>query len=142
MANINISVDCDGLYTIELDKFEWQELKVDGISVPKYTGTDKNIQFQYTQTSKGAISFNAISNKNIGIVYGPTHLLMKNKEDQKDVTNVCFISYGDTGDHIHLFGFLTTLDGHLKDSECGKLGFTMVRMTGQFESICKTYSCE
>ena len=132
MADINISVNEQGLFTIQLDVWEWEKLSVNGQPVPKYDGPEPNVQYKYVQETAGTISFKAEANHNIEIVNPPTDLKLKATKDGNDVTYLCIISYGDVNDQVNLYGLLTMENGWIKGAESGPLQFNQGRMTGHF----------
>lgn len=54
MAAIGINVNKDGLWSVNLDRFEWTALKADGHQVTKI-----NDEWKYAQTKAGDFSFTA-----------------------------------------------------------------------------------
>ncbi|MFY9223531.1 MAG: hypothetical protein WAQ98_12730 [Blastocatellia bacterium] len=135
MADINITVQND-VFTITLDTFEWQQLIVDGIKIPPYTGPNrKNIQFQ--GSGNGVVKFTAIANQNIKILNPSAQLFMLNSANTE--TYMCIISYesllGQPGqpDQIILKGSLAEIPTVIPGAQQSPLSFSQGRMTGHFQ---------
>ncbi len=133
MADIDISVSKEDLFTITLDQWEWESLTVNGQPQPAIN-KDK-IQFQYCQKESGTIHFTATANKWLGVIHHGVPLFMHNSDSKK--TYLCVLSYTEkeSPKKTTLYVHLSTIDTLIPGSKPSPMAFTQVRMTGRFHTV-------
>lgn len=127
MADINISIS-DNLFSIKLDIWEWESLEVNGQNIPAKSNGG-NVQFEYTQSEPGHITFTAKANQHIDIVNPGNIMFMKDGEN----TGVAIISYSETTSEVTLAGSCFIHNGDIENAQPSPLRFSQGRMTGTFE---------
>lgn len=128
MADIKITAsNQSGLFSLELDQWEWTSLTINGAAVPKRSG---NVQFQWTQVAAGPVHFVATSNNNIVIQNAGNLLYMQSKDKTK--TFLAQISYAATAQQVTLTGVLVNLAFPIPGAQPSPIKFSQGRMTGTF----------
>jgi hypothetical protein len=129
MADIQISVNNDDLFAIQLDKWEWETLHVNGVSVqPINRG---NIQFDWTQETPGPVTFTATANHHLIIENPGNHLHLESTDGKK--TYLLLISYSTNPDNtVTLSGGLHTFNVAIPNEKNSPIKFSQGRMTGRF----------
>jgi hypothetical protein len=129
MANINIT-ESNGLFTINLDVFEWTGLTVNGVSIPP-TSSVPGVQYQYIQQTAGPLRFVATATQ-LEILHYPNCLDMIGT--QASTTDTCMISYSESGGVITLDGLLACFP-LISGSQASPMTFSQGNMTGWFQTI-------
>lgn len=124
MAAIGITINQQGLTTIELDVFEWTKLYVNDQPV---TGT------KFTQKTPGTLTFKAYATGELVPVNPPVILEVKNEDDSNPYTGILnFSAISLTDGSTLCTGLITTEKGYTKNAQKGPLAFNQGRMTGVF----------
>lgn len=130
MADIKIIVNNrDGLFSIQLDRYEWTGLTVNGEVIQPNFGQD--IKFQYVQEKPlDEIEFEATANENIVLVNSGNdmHLLSEDEEE----TFFAQISYQVVNNEVKLHGKLNNFNFPFKKAQKGPILFSQGRMSGSF----------
>jgi hypothetical protein len=127
MAHIAVSADLStGLFRIQLDKFEWQSLSVNGKDIASKRG---DVKFDFQQSEVGNITFTATASNAIRIVNEPTKL---------SLPGPC----GSTFELSITYSQGTTLQGKLKTLATPTAGsfpslqfYSQMGMTGTFGTV-------
>lgn len=133
MADINISLNqYSDTFTINLDKWEWTGLKVNGETIDPINQGD--IQFKYNQVSSGTIHFIATANQYINLVNPGSLMYLKG---QNNTTYICMISYVETENPkiVALHGALIIVPYNIPDAKSSPIIFSQGRMTGTFSDL-------
>lgn len=134
MANINIFVrEETGLFTIDLDTWEWQNLYVNGQQQGPINRNDT--LFEYNQTSTGPVLFVAEADENIKLINPGNLMYLKGMDPGK--TYVCMIDYKETTKPkvVTLTGLIVTIDRPFQGAQSNLIHFSQGGMTGKFQTI-------
>jgi|GEM_PF-3082064 len=138
MAAIGITVSTtNDLFTITLDKWEWTALyiKENGVwvAMPSYPDpTQPDLQFRYTQSSPGPLSFKAVADTNLVVVNPSAPMLMAGPNGQH--TYLAMLNYTTSPSEVHMLGLLETFDEAVPDAQPSPMFFSQGRMTGVFST--------
>lgn len=132
MADIAITANDQGLFTITLDVWEWTSLVVNGVIIPKYNGPLPGVQFQYVQTIPGNVAFQAYANPNLVPLNPPIIKLLQGTQGGQNETYVLNFSAIPLANQTACYGFMTMEAGFAPNSEQSPLLFSQGRMTGKF----------
>jgi hypothetical protein len=127
MAHIAVSADLStGLFRIQLDKYEWQSLSVNGKDIASKRG---DVKFDFQQSEVGNITFTATASNAIRIVNEPTKI---------SLPGPC----GTTFELSITYSQGTTLQGKLKTLATPTAGsfpslqyYSQMGMTGTFGTV-------
>lgn len=126
MAAIGINVNKDGLWSVNLDRFEWTALKAD-----KHQVTKVNDEWKYAQTKAGDFSFTATA-------VGTQFLNAQQNWSLKcgKVYYYLILDYTPTGDGFILNGRGFALNQPINLVDGTSVGFSQGKMMGVYSIDC------
>ena len=125
MAAISINVN-NGIWSVNLDRFEWTVLEADGQSVQKI-----NNEWSYTQPNSGSFNFKATA---VGTQYlnpGQTWI-----EKCNDVYYMLILDYVPKSNGFDILGYGLILHNWNGTTTPSPHNFNQVKMTGSFTVTC------